>query len=1427
MASSSSNILEVKYNAVQPPELNNLSPEAIINFVNGYDRYVELFKISKEDEKKLVPMVDCVVAKWKKVLKFRYEDHLVDDKKFRDWLVSRCELSDASEVKAAFAKLCINMNIRDVGARYDQYLADFIELKERCGADVKEKALVKAFIAGLRPAAVRKSMEDMYEIQDMKIDGVIDSAENLVQADDESFRARRDLEHNNDHSHKKGQPLRYQQHAVSGAAPHSSSPSPSSSSSTYKPPVSSSSTSFKPEPRPHRDHQGICSICGGKWSPEHWSECTKKHPLPVKHVHAVSGVATGSSVPPIMLTAIIGNMEVQALFDSGASSSCISAALASDVSMSVPIAYAPSVKKAEMADSSVTSTRECTFVLTLPSPTIADKVTCPWTFLELPDNKKKRLIIGRDLLRKLGYLTDDGIVYKFEDKEKSKQVYVDDGLDDSVFGLEEVGDPSGKEQVKLVHVAAGPDSAKLWDVLNKHDKVFSADLPVEGAAFNLFHINTTPGHVVSCPARPISDPSMVKEVTRQIEEQLADGRLVHYSGAWGNAVVIVKKGDKVRVCGDYRQLNKISETIYYPLPDIRSLLQSAAGSIVFAKFDLRSGFNQVKVAEEDQEKLAIRTLGYHVMPTRLQYGPKNGPMFFQQEMSAIFDDLIRLGIMAIFIDDMLVFGHTMSEFVNNVEMVLQRCEKKNLRLKAPKCSVGLPEVEGVGYVLAGNGRHMSDARVTAVQGLKPPTTRRELQRVLGAFNYFREFLPDCAEIERPLYQLLEKDRAFIWNDECQSAFDKIKASMTSELILAYGTEPGLVVLKSDASGVAVGGVLCLRHPDGIDQPIGYYSKSLNKTQQHWSTIEQELYSIVYAVSQQCYAPILKSRKFLIETDHRNLVFLDKLSEANDKIMRWRILLMQFNFDIKHVSGESNVVADTLSRHNYEDVEPIDTICFDVQALSVESSLDKRIAEIQQKHKDDKAWRAYVYDEKDHLFYNKECLIVVPDEADEIKKELFNCVHGSAVCGHMGTRNTMLALRKAGYTWSGMTADVNEYIKRCAICQKTREISDPSVEMRTTMELEPMRCVAMDDIGPLPPDKHGNCHIQVMMCKCIRKVKLTATKSTDAVSAAEALMDRWILEYGVPEEIQSDNGSQYVNKVVEALVELLHVRHHRTVPYHPQANGIVERTNKEVMKHLLCLTVGFGDIDDWSSMLPLVESIINNTVHSALGVSPNVMLYGDNVLHCSSPFAYLKPSDDNSVLRRYPELSVDAKAYVDALTHRLNTIHESAKKCQLAVVKKRLERNNPPDKVFAEYDPGMFVFICPIKRTGKMETNLMGPYKVLTKVHDSLYMVQSLVDPTDMLKVHPERMRLFLSDNTDEEELIKLARFDKKEYLVDKILDHKGTTKKNMLFKVRWEGYGPEEDTDEPLSAVDGCDKFEDYLDAHPDVKEVIRGKPKH
>ena len=298
-------------------------------------------------------------------------------------------------------------------------------------------------------------------------------------------------------------------------------------------------------------------------------------------------------------------------------------------------------------------------------------------------------------------------------------------------------------------------------------------------------------------------------------------------------------------------------------------------------------------------------------------------MYFR-EMNSEFNDLLYK-ICLIFIDDFIGFGKTEEQFLNNAETILARVASLRLRLKANKCVMGVKELEVIGQILSPEGRRLSEKRVTALKNIRSPATYHELKMVLGALNTIgHDFIPNLSYRLKPINELLKGEEArgknnhksIKWSEECEQTFRSILDELTTDAVLAHPvpTEHDSFVVKTDASDYAIGGVVVLRNDiTKKDRPVCFYSKSLTDTQQRWSPYEKELFSFVHCITQESYMAILKVCEFLWETDHRNLVYLNKMSEANDKLLHWKVIMQAFKFVVKHIAGSENKLPDALTR----------------------------------------------------------------------------------------------------------------------------------------------------------------------------------------------------------------------------------------------------------------------------------------------------------------------------------------------------------------------------------------------------------------------------------------------------------------------------------------------------------------------------------
>ena len=364
-----------------------------------------------------------------------------------------------------------------------------------------------------------------------------------------------------------------------------------------------------------------------------------------------------------------------------------------------------------------------------------------------------------------------------------------------------------------------------------------------------------------------------------------------------------------RMCIDYRKLNDATRKDHFPLPFLDQILERVAGHPYYCFLDRYSGYYQIPIALEDQDKTTFTcpfgTFAFRRMP----FGLCNAPATFQRCMLSIFCDMVE-NCLEIFMDDLTVFGNTFDNCLENLEKVLKRCEEKGLILNWEKCHYMITSGIVLGHVVSSHGIEVDKAKVDVIANLPPPKTIKEIRSFLGHAGFYRRFIKDFSLISKPICNLLTKDTAFEWTQECQNAFDKIIQHLTSAPIMQPPDWSLPFEIMCDASDYAVGAVLGQRR-NGKPYVIYYASRTLNNAQMNYSTTEKELLAVIFALDK--FRSYLIGSTTIVFTDHSAIRYLLTKQDAKPRLIRWILLLQEFDIVIKDKKGTENVVADHLSR----------------------------------------------------------------------------------------------------------------------------------------------------------------------------------------------------------------------------------------------------------------------------------------------------------------------------------------------------------------------------------------------------------------------------------------------------------------------------------------------------------------------------------
>lgn len=406
------------------------------------------------------------------------------------------------------------------------------------------------------------------------------------------------------------------------------------------------------------------------------------------------------------------------------------------------------------------------------------------------------------------------------------------------------------------------------------------------------------------------------EIDKQVKELLNNEIIQPSESPYNSPLWIVpkkpdSKGNKRwRMVIDYRSLNEKTIGDAYPLPNITEILDQLGSAKYFSVFDLASGFHQIPMHEQHARKTAFSTPHGHYEFKRMPFGLKNAPATFQRLMDQVLSGLQGIELF-VYLDDIVLYARSLREHQIKFDKLAERLRRANLKLQPDKCEFLRREVGYLGHIISNNGVKPDPAKIRAVKEFPRPRNEKNIKQFLGLAGYYRRFIPNFSKIAKPLTELLKKDNEFAWQKEQADAFTQLRDALCTEPVLQYPDFTKPFVVTTDASGYAIGGILS-QGPVGKDSPIAYTSRLLNQAEKNYSTIEKELLAIVYCVNY--FRPYLYGRKFQLVTDHKPLVWLTSVKDPTSRLVRWRLKLDEYEYQVIYKAGKTNVNADALSRN---------------------------------------------------------------------------------------------------------------------------------------------------------------------------------------------------------------------------------------------------------------------------------------------------------------------------------------------------------------------------------------------------------------------------------------------------------------------------------------------------------------------------------
>ncbi|KAG0436847.1 Retrovirus-related Pol polyprotein from transposon 17.6 [Dictyocoela muelleri] len=824
---------------------------------------------------------------------------------------------------------------------------------------------------------------------------------------------------------------------------------------------------------------------------------TKREDTPRKdaehsHNYGITSQCTDEKVLEIPIK--INDIQLDAMIDTGADKNYISTDVVSKLQIETEEMEAPLPAECANGDLiTITHTAKIRFKCA------ADKTIDYLGMFHILPRKKNTIILGMSFLKqnlavidlKNNILVLDGREYELEGFCNKESVLEDQILSNTkIFNISE-----SKKKIDNLIKAAKLNNPEIGKI-----EVTNHEIQLKNGRAK---IKTTKNYSV-----PVC---LQKDLLKHLNDLEKHGIIKKANPSFcAPAFVTRKKNGKLRLLIDYRELNKATVKRGHPIPSISTYLLDLKGSCYFSNIDLNKGYYQIPMKESDIEKTGFTLMNRSYVFLRMPFGLTNAPRTFQYAMTKIFSDLEYVKI---YLDDILVHSKSLEDHFLHLKNVFQRIKSFGMSVNFEKSNFGLEEIKYLGFVI---NKYGVKANTTAISDLKlrTPKTRKQLEKLIGFFNWFRPFVFNLSLKLAPLYDKLKKAKQkFTLTAQDEDKINEIISEIKMQQVLSHPNLNQSFNLKCDASDIGVGATLTQGN-----NIVGIFSKKFSKSEYNYTVYEKEAFAILLAL--QHFKPLIYNSKIIIFTDNKNNIYNGDL---NKRMTRWKMLMEEFDYELNYIKGDKNFEADLLSRNL-----SVNTITTKKASLTAQKTHEKQL----------------------NTIYNT--LLTLHEKL-----------------GHPG--HYTLSKTLSNYI---NTKKYNKLIKEicsnCIKCNQEKIFTNKYCHTNWTTEIPEIRETLCIDIkGPIKTShynttvKNSYFHILLMTDWFSRYTEIKIIYDATSATITTALKQKWFSLYGTPSRILTDNGRQFISTTFENFINDNKIQHIFSGAYNPSGNSIVERRNLEV------------------------------------------------------------------------------------------------------------------------------------------------------------------------------------------------------------------------------------------------------------------------